>query len=77
MGSLGGKIGFGVGLLTPVFVAVPVVQIIPGSCFFEGGCGEQESTGLILAALILLGLAVASGVVARILVNYFVNRQDH
>jgi hypothetical protein len=77
MGSLGGKIGYGVGLLTAVFFAVPVVHLTPGSCFFEGGCGEQERTGLVLAGLILLALAVTSGTITRVLINYLVHRRDH
>lgn len=75
MGSLGGKIGYGVGFLTATFLAVPVIHITPGSCFFEGGCGDQERTGLIFAALILLSLAVTSGVITRALVNYVAHRR--
>lgn len=77
MGSLGGKIGYGVGFLTAIFLAVPVVHFTPGSCFFEGGCGEQEGVSLILAALILLALGVMSGTIAKVLVNYFADRRVH
>lgn len=76
MGSLGGKIGYGVGILISAFFAVPVLHITPGACFFEGGCGEHERNGLVLAALTLLTLAVTSGFIVRALVNYYVNHRS-
>lgn len=77
MGTLGGKIGYGVGIYSAAIFAVPVVHLSPGSCFFEGGCGEGEQAGLIVAALILLALAVISGVIARSIVNYLLHRRAH
>jgi hypothetical protein len=76
MGSLGGKIGCGVGLMTAAFFAVPVLHITPGACFFEGGCGTHEPIGLVLAAFMLLTLAALSGFIARLLINYGLNRRD-
>lgn len=74
MGTLGGKIGYGIGILTAAFLAVPVIHLTPGSCFFEGGCGEPERIGLIMAALILLASAVTIGAITRVLVNYLGHR---
>lgn len=77
MGTIGGKVGYGIGIFFAVFFAVPVLHIVPGSCFFEGGCGDKEQTDLFLAALILLALAVSSGIIARTLTNYILNRRDN
>ncbi|HEX8125346.1 MAG TPA: hypothetical protein VF548_07180 [Allosphingosinicella sp.] len=77
MGTIGGKVGYGVGIITSVFFAVPVLHIVPGSCFFEGGCGNEEQVGLVVAALILLALALLSGTIARLIANYLLGRQDN
>jgi hypothetical protein len=69
MGSLGGKFGFGVGIVTVLILADPVTRFTPGPCFIEGGCSGQERMGVILAAAILLVLAVAAGFITRAVVN--------
>ena len=75
MGSLGGKVGFAVGLLMVAVFAVPVMHVTPGSCFFEGGCGENESTGLLWAAAILIALAIIGGGLTRALINRLTHRR--
>lgn len=75
MGNLSGKIGYGVGILVSASFAVPVIHLTPGSCFFEGGCGEREPLGLALAAIILLALGVMAGVITKVLINYTAYRQ--
>jgi hypothetical protein len=77
MGTLAGKIGYIIGFLTAAVLAVPVVHVTPGSCFFEGGCGVQEPAGLILALLILFAMAITSGFVTRAIINYFIHRRVH
>jgi hypothetical protein len=76
MGTLGGKVGFGAGIFLALFLAAPVVHLIPGSCFFEGGCGAGEQTDLIVAAFIVLALAVAGGAIVRVVINYLLHRNS-
>lgn len=75
MGSLGGKLGYIAGILIFIIFAVPVIHITPGSCFFEGGCGNREPIGLIFAVLILFGMATVSGLLTKALVNYLSSRR--
>ena len=76
MGTLGGKLGFGAGIFLAPFLAGPVVHLIPGSCFFEGGCGAGEQADLVVAAFIVLSLALAGGAIVRVLVNYLLHRKS-
>jgi hypothetical protein len=76
MGSLGSKIGFVTGVIIAITLAVPIVRLVVGDCFFEGGCGSYENAGLVLAAAVLIVLALTSGIVIRLLVNRIMTRPD-
>lgn len=69
MGTIGGKVGYGIGLFVFVAPTVPVIHLTPGPCFFEGECGKNQGVGLTLALAILIAASVASGLLSRLAVN--------
>ena len=73
MGTLGGKIGTLVGIVSSTVLAVPVLHLTPGICLFEEGCGDNESLGVAFAAVIILAASTAIGAGARVLTNFLRN----
>lgn len=69
MGTLGGKIGFGFGLVLGVLALEPLIRLVLGACFFEQGCGDKETTGVALVAAGSITVAVVAGVLLREVIN--------
>lgn len=69
MGTIGGKIGFLLGIGSAFLFAPLTIQLLVEPCFFEGGCSSSESVMLLLAAVAALSLAVISGLIVRFVVN--------
>lgn len=71
MGTIGGKIGVSLGLVTGLLAVGPLLELVLGNCFFEQEC-ENETAGLALVAAASLAVAVAVGVSMRAVVNWAV-----
>ena len=69
MGTVGGKMGFGTGVVVSLLAVEPMIRLFLGDCFFEGGCGEPQTAGLALGAVGSIGVGVAAGLVVRQVVN--------
>ena len=69
MGTLGGKIGFLAATIGSFAASVPMVRLLAGPCFFEGGCGQSESLSLVLAVLASLAIGCLVGLGIRSAVN--------
>lgn len=68
MGTAGGKIGFGVGLVVGLLAVEPMIGLVLGDCFFEQGC-DSETAGLALVAVGSMAVAVAAGLLIRAAAN--------
>ncbi len=68
MGTVGGKIGFGLGLVVGLLAVEPMIGLFLGDCFFEQGC-ESETAGLALVAAGSIAVAVATGMLVRVVAN--------
>ncbi|QNO26671.1 hypothetical protein EEB18_018360 [Sphingopyxis sp. OPL5] len=69
MGTRGGKVAFA---LTPIiaFALFPLtMDLFLGPCFFEEGCGPDETLWVAGALLAALGFSVAPALAIRATVN--------
>jgi len=69
MGTIGGKVGFGSGLVAGLLAIGPMMKLVFGECFFEQGCGESETAGLAIVALGSVVVAIAVGLLIREVTN--------
>lgn len=76
MGTIGGRIGYVIGIVFIFYFSVPMIQFILGPCYFEEGCGEWEDFGLLLTIFALICLAILVGLTVRSVVNYAINYRD-
>jgi hypothetical protein len=73
MGTVGGKIGFAVGIVSAIALIEPMIALIVGRCVFNGGCGKFDTAGLVGAGLATLIVVALVGVAVRTLVNRLIN----
>jgi hypothetical protein len=76
LGTIGGKLGLGAGIIAALATAEPAIALTPGSCFFEGGCGRYENLGLAAAALICLLVGLVVGLLVRAVVNQLASSHE-
>jgi len=69
MGTLGGKVGLVAGMVVVFLTSVPMIHLVVGGCFFEEGCGPNETVGLVAAAIACLVIGLFAGLLVRLGVN--------
>lgn len=69
MGTLGGKIGLVAGIITGAVTILPIIRLVLGDCFFEQGCGDNETVWVIASVLGAALIALAVGVAVRLVAN--------
>jgi hypothetical protein len=72
MGTVGGKIGFGLGIVVGLLAVPSMIRLFLGDCFFEQGCGDSETAGLALVVVGSIGMAIAAGLLIRLALNKLV-----
>lgn len=69
MGTIGGKVGIVTGIIAGALAVVPLISLILGHCFFESGCGDSETSGLLAVAMGSVLVAITAGLTARSVTN--------
>lgn len=69
MQSFGTKIGVAVGMVTSVLLAIPMIKLLLGDCYFEQGCGAYENLKVIAALICAAGAGAFAGWLASQLIR--------
>jgi putative effector of murein hydrolase LrgA (UPF0299 family) len=65
------KVGVLSGLLSALFLPVPLIDLFMGGCFYEEGCGNQEWLGLLSVAVATCIVAILTGWLVKIFIEKF------
>lgn len=65
MGTVGGKIGLGAGIISGFLAVEPMSRLFLGDCFFEQGCGGNEEVALAAVTVGSVLVAIAAGLLVR------------
>jgi hypothetical protein len=69
MSTIGGSMGVAAGLIIAAMSVDTVTALIPAECTLASGCGMYDIIRWVLIAILLICIAVGSGVAVRALVN--------
>jgi hypothetical protein len=76
MPSLKTKIGIAVGIVTTALLAIPMIKLVLGDCYFEQGCEPNENVKLIASLLLALSIGAFAGWLTSRMIDLIENILD-